>query len=119
MLKTITYDITLDIFHSLLQNNPGLLIIKLFSTWCRPCNLIKNNVDEWFSIMSNNIQTVTLDIDKSFDVYAALKNKKMLSGIPAILMYKKGNITFIPNESVNSSNINEIDAFFMKCIHSK
>ena len=39
--------------------------------------------------MSNNIRTVTLDIDKSFDVYAALKNKKMLNGIPAILMYKK------------------------------
>ena len=115
MLETITCDMTLEMFHSLLKNNTGLLIIKLYAKWCTPCNLIKNEVNEWFRVMPNNVQTVSLDIDRSFNVYAAFKNKKMLNGIPAILMYKKGNITFIPDEMVNTSNINEIDVFFMKC----
>lgn len=115
MLETITCDMTLEMFHSLLKNNTGLLIIKLYAKWCTPCHLIKNEVNEWFRVMPNNVQTVSLDIDRSFNVYAALKNKKMLNGIPAILMYKKGNITFIPDEMVNTSNINEIDVFFMKC----
>ena len=38
----------------------------------------------------------------------------MLRGIPAILMYRMGNITFVPDEMVNGSNSIDIDALFMK-----
>ena len=38
----------------------------------------------------------------------------MFRSIPAILMYRMGNITLVPDEIVNSSNLNEIDGLFMK-----
>ena len=116
MLKTITSEITIETFYTLLKTNPGLIIIKLGSTWCKPCEQIKVSVEDWFSVMPNHIQTIILDVDESFQLYSLLKNKKMLHGIPAILMYKKGNLTLIPDESVNSSNINEINVFFMKSL---
>ena len=116
MLKTITSEITMNLFHTLLETNPGLLIIKLSAEWCIPCQTIKNSVEDWFSIMPNHVQTVLLDIDESFAVYATLKNKKMLKGVPAILMYKKGNTTIIPDQIVNTSNKNEIDVFFMQLL---
>ena len=120
MLKTIVSEITIETFYTLLKTNPGLVIIKLGAEWCKPCQQIKSNVEDWFSVMPNHIQTVLIDIDESFQLYSLLKNKKMLHGIPAILMYKAGNTTFIPDEIVNSSNINEVDAFFMKSLkHSQ
>ena len=116
MLKTMTSEVTMNVFQTLLETNPGLLIIKLSAEWCIPCQSIKNNVENWFSIMPNHVQTVLLDIDESFTVYATLKNKKMLQGVPAILMYRKGNNTIIPDQIINSSNKNEIDVFFMQIL---
>lgn len=114
MLKTITTELSMSNFTMLLKNNPGFLIIKLGAEWCEPCKRIEKNIEKWFSIMPNYIQTVLLDIDISCNVYSHLKKKRMLNGIPAILLYIKGNDTIIPDEIINSSNINEIDTFFKK-----
>jgi hypothetical protein len=48
--------------------------------------------------------------------FAYLKNKKMLKGIPAILMYKKDNKSYVFDDAVNTSNLDEINDFFNRCI---
>lgn len=115
-LKTISLT-NMENFYDLLSNNPGLLIIKFGATWCGPCQKIEKNIEQWFQILSlnQNIQTVLIDIDESFEVYAYLKNKKMMKGIPAILMYKKGNNTFVFDDIVNTSDTVDVDKFFKRC----
>lgn len=118
MLDTITIIENLKQFNDFMSINPGLLIIKFGAEWCGPCKKIENDVKKWFERMPNNVQTVMLDIDESFELYAYLKNKKMLKGIPAILMYKKGDVSFIFDNAVNTSNIDEINEFFNRCVKS-
>jgi hypothetical protein len=59
-----------------------------------------------------NVQNAIIDVDESFELYAFLKNKKMVNGIPAILAYYKGNLHYAPDDGVIGANNTEIIAFF-------
>ena len=101
---------------TILEENPGMVFIKFSADWCKPCQKIKSHVDQWFIRMPDTVQVVTVDIDEDFEVYAFMKNKRMLNGIPAILMYRKGNVDIAYDEIVSSSNIQHVDEFFAKCM---
>ena len=101
---------------TILEENPGMVFIKFSADWCKPCQKIKSHVDQWFIRMPDTVQVVTVDIDEDFEVYAFMKNKRMLNGIPAILMYRKGNVDIAFDEMVSSSNIHHVDDFFAKCL---
>lgn len=102
-------------FLNLLTVNPGLIIIKLGADWCGPCKKIAHVLDAFFASSPNDVLCADIDVDESFDFYAYLKTKKMVNGIPVILCYKKGNTTFIPDDSITGADPNSIDAFFKRC----
>ena len=93
-----------DLFFSLLQNNTGLIILKLGAEWCGPCKQIKHVVDAFFASSPPEVICCDIDVDKCFDVYSFLKSKKMVNGIPVILCYKKGNATYIPDDAVTGAD---------------
>ena len=102
-------------FVNLLEVNPGLIIIKFGATWCGPCKIIAPVVNGFFALSPNDVVCADIDVDESFDVYVYLKSKKMVNGIPVILCYKKGNNTYIPDDSVTGAEPNALDAFFKRC----
>jgi thiol-disulfide isomerase/thioredoxin len=102
-------------FFLLLENNPGLIIIKLGAEWCGPCKLIKQSVNGFFASSPPEVICADIDVDKSFDFYSFLKSKKMVNGIPALLCYKKSNKTYIPDDSITGSDANELHNFFTRC----
>jgi thioredoxin-like negative regulator of GroEL len=104
-----------DAFFHLLQHNPGLIVIKLGSVWCMPCKLIKPSVEGFFASSPPEVVCADIDVDKSFDFYSFLKSKKMVNGIPALLAYKKGNSTYIPDDIVTGSDANGLHQFFTRC----
>ena len=105
-------------FANLLNQNPGVIIIKLGAEWCGPCKKIEHYVTEWMKKMpSDTIQCVILDIDESFELYATLKQKKMVNGIPAILAYHKGNTSIIPDDTVIGADLNQIKLLFDRCYY--
>ena len=103
-------------FADLLKENPGQLLIKFGAEWCGPCKKIESSVKTWFEHMPATVQCAIIDIDESFEVYAFLKNKKMVNGIPVILCYYKGNINYIPNDSVVGADPRQIELFFTRCL---
>ena len=101
-------------FAELLKQNPGLFIIKFGADWCGPCKKIERLVHEWFNKTNDKVQCALIDVDESFDIYAFLKSKKMVNGIPAILCYYKDNHNYVPDDIVIGADVAQVNAFFTR-----
>ena len=100
-------------FLDLLSENPGVFIFKFTAEWCKPCQIIKEDVQHYFQeITSEKIKCFEVDVDENFDLYAFMKTKKMIKGIPMLMAFKKGNIEYYPDNSISGTNLNEIKTFF-------
>ena len=102
-------------FIKLLEVNPGLVVVKLGATWCGPCKKIAPIVEAFFASSPKNVVCADIDVDESVDLYAFLKAKKMVNGIPVMLCYKKGNVSFAPDDAVTGAEPSALDAFFKRC----
>jgi thiol-disulfide isomerase/thioredoxin len=103
-------------FEELLRQNPGKVVLKFGATWCGPCKTIEPLVNQWFSKMPETVRCATIDIDESFDLYGALKVKRQINGIPAILCFNKGNVSYIPDMTVVGANVDQVNAFFRQVL---
>lgn len=103
-------------FERLLAENPGKVVLKFGATWCGPCKRIDAHVHQWLDSFNETVKSVVIDIDESFDIYGAFKSKRQLNGIPAILCFKKGNLSYIPDFSVNTSDLEAVNAFFKRVL---
>ena len=106
-----------DVFMELLKINPGVFIFKFGAEWCNPCKKIKKFIDKVSLVLPTNVMYIyNVDVDECFDLYAYLKQKKMVSGIPAMLAYKAGNHSYAPDASVSGIDENELKHFFDTCL---
>lgn len=104
-------------FQEILINNSGVIIIKFGAEWCGPCKLIEQDIYYYFERTPENIQPIILDVDNSFEVYAFLKNKKMIGGIPALVAYYKGNHSYIPDDIIVGADKKQLALFFERCVN--
>ena len=103
-------------FLNLLRTNNGVMIFKFTADWCKPCQSIKNFIDtQVVSITSDTIKCFEVDIDECFDLFAFMKTKKMMKGIPTIMAYRMGTTNYVSDDSISGTDINEINAFFARC----
>ena len=102
-------------FATLLQANPGLVIIKFGADWCGPCKMIEPDIMAGFNSMPDNVQCVMVDIDVSVDLYAFLKSKKMVNGIPVFLAYAR-DVNEGPIASITGASLPDIETFFATCM---
>lgn len=102
-------------FAAALKDNKGVLILKLGADWCGPCKQVQQLVYEQMALCDESITNVIVDVDESFDLYAYLKTKKVVTGIPALLGYRAGNTHFAPDEFVMGADPTGILEFFKNC----
>jgi thiol-disulfide isomerase/thioredoxin len=116
--RVVTFTGNREVFLQLLKMNPGVFVFKFGAEWCKPCQMIKKHIDNVSLVVPNNntMYIYSVDVDDCFDVYAYLKQKKMVSGIPALLAYKKGNSYFVPDASISGTNETDINNFFNTCL---
>jgi thiol-disulfide isomerase/thioredoxin len=103
-------------FVEILQTNPGAVIIKFGANWCGPCKMIENQVHMLMNMMPNNVQSIIVDVDECVDLYSFLKSKKMVNGIPVILVYYKGNLNYIPDDRVVGADKTQIAKLFTNVV---
>ena len=103
-------------FLAILKSNPGVMIFKYTADWCKPCKTIKTLVDSHFETLSSeNTMCFEVDIDDNFDLFSYMKTKKMMKGIPTLMAYKQGTTSFVADDSISGTDVNEIIAFFARC----
>tara|TARA_Y100000389_G_scaffold204442_1_gene257005 strand:- start:28306 stop:28713 length:408 start_codon:yes stop_codon:yes gene_type:complete len=123
-LDTIELETREDLVQFLKNSKYEFVILKFSAEWCKPCktiaplvNTIINEKIEYFD--KNNIKNkfiyINVDVDECFDLYAFLKKKKMINGIPTIFLYSKKlysklpeNEIFIPSASISGTNEQQI-----------
>lgn len=103
------------------EENGKVLVIKFSAKWCKPCQRCKPLCEEWFSKMPENVILVELDIDDQIDIYATLKSRRMISGIPAILAWypesdHDHDPWYVPDDIVNDSAAPGINQFFERVL---
>ena len=114
--SNVITELSKDQFVNVLQNNRGAVVIKFGAEWCGPCNTIEPLVNDWMSQLPPNIQGAVIDIDENFEIYALLKSKRQINGVPTIMCFKQGNITPIPDHIVVGTDVNKINQFFTQCL---
>jgi thiol:disulfide interchange protein len=104
------------LLNNILPNNPGFIIIKFTADWCGPCKNIKQIVYDKFENAPDNILCFDVDVDDNADVYSYFKSKKMVNGIPVILVWNKGNTSFIPDNTISGGDPTKVHTFLSNYI---
>ena len=102
-------------FFNLLDENKGLVIIKLGATWCAPCKKIAAEVNDFFLSTPESVTCCNLDIEENPDFYVFLKHKRIVSSIPTLLCYKKNNTSFAPDDFMSGADPDQLHKFFQRC----
>lgn len=115
--QLITQLKTAEDLANLLNNNEGLVIIKLGATWCGPCKKVDPLIMQWYEKLNHEkITRIVLDIDENIDLYGFYKKKRVVQGVPTILAYYEENKHYIPDDITFGSSEVETNAFFNRCV---
>lgn len=96
---------------NLLKENDKV-VIKFTAEWCNPCKRAAPFINKHLTNLPSNVKYLEIDIDESLDLYATLKGKRIITGIPSLLCYKKDNDTLYPDFCISSSDEISINTFF-------
>ena len=111
-----------DLVKYLKETKYEYVVLKFHADWCAPCKVIGPKVKdmvikkaEQLKAHENKFIYIEVDVDECFDLYAFLKSKKMVRGIPTIFLYKKEIYSkseesqiFIPQSSISGAKENDI-----------
>ena len=95
-----------------LSENPGLIIVKFGADWCGPCKRIAPTVKECLEMFDENTHFYDIDIDDNFEIYGFMRTKKMATAIPTILCWKSGNVNYVPDYVLTTSDLQEVVTYF-------
>jgi len=101
---------------SLLQNNVNIVILRFTAAWCGPCKRIEPVIQRWLDSMPTNVLFYSLDIDENVDIYSYFKSKRRVNGVPALMCFSRGNMSYIADEFVSSGDLEEVARFFQKAL---
>jgi thiol-disulfide isomerase/thioredoxin len=114
---------TRDDLKQYLKNSDETTFIKFGASWCKPCQIIAptiKSLNEQVIKAKKQLTYIDLDVDKCSDLYAFMRQKKMVRGIPIIMCYKKSqyneDIFYAPSDSITGASVQDVVNFYKRNI---
>ena len=111
----ITEFASTETFERLLAINPGLVIVSMSTPNCVHCRAIEPIVSAFFASTDSTVVCCELSNITSPDLYRTLFRKRMVVVFPTLLVYARGNVSLIPNDSVAGSDPVQLGLFLERC----
>lgn len=81
------------------------VLIDFFAEWCGPCKSQSPILKDIATEMGEQLKVIKIDVDKNPD----LASKYRIQGVPTLMLFKNGNITFRQSGMMSKPQIlNEI-----------
>jgi len=104
------------------ETSDKLFIIKFGAPWCAPCRKIKPMADATMLKLvedhGERVVCVDICIDDDLELYAELKRRRVVRGVPSILAYRGTDMQepwYQPMDSVSGADEAKISEFFDRC----
>ncbi len=107
-------------FMRVIKDSNKTVVFKFSADWCGPCKKISPDIDLFKESILNNKDIVwfDIDVDNSIEVFGMLKTKRIVNGVPAVLVYFKENDTIYPDEFVLGATKDDLYDLFSKILDS-
>jgi thiol-disulfide isomerase/thioredoxin len=112
-----------DLKNYLKNSDCETTFIKFGATWCGPCKAIApviKSLNEQCTKANKVFNYIDLDVDECTDLYAFMKQKKMIRGIPVMFCYKKtryeDSTFYVPIDSVVGASVSDVVNFYRRNI---
>ena len=88
-IKSEANGMTLDAYNKLI-NSDKLVLVDFNAVWCAPCKKMKPYIDKIEKDYKDRVIVLKIDVDENASLAKTLK----VSGLPALKLYKKGNVVW-------------------------
>lgn len=88
-IKSGTNGLTLDAYNKLI-NSDKLVLVDFNAVWCAPCKKMKPFIDKIKKDFQDSVIVLKIDVDENSSLAKTLK----VSGLPALKLYKNGNVVW-------------------------
>ncbi|TDH25648.1 thioredoxin [Segetibacter sp. 3557_3] len=80
------------------------VLVDFYAEWCGPCKMMKPVLEELRQKMGDKIRILKIDIDRN----QAISNSLQISGVPTLILYKKGQQLWRQSGVVNARQLESI-----------
>jgi thioredoxin len=77
-------------FQEMIQNSEKPVLVDFYATWCGPCQMMSQVLQQVSVQMHDEIQIVKIDGDR----YTQLASQHQVHAYPTIVLYKNNQIAF-------------------------
>jgi thioredoxin 1 len=85
-------------------NGEKPVLIDFTAEWCGPCKMMKPVLQQLHDRMGDTVRILKLDVDKN----PAVANAFQISGVPTLILFKKGNVVWRQSGVMQAKQLQEI-----------
>lgn len=82
----------------------GLTLVDFYATWCGPCKMMHPILEQLSIECANDVNVIKVDVDEN----STLANKFNIQAIPALMLFKKGEIVWSQTGVLELEQLKEI-----------